>query len=80
MEERAAAALSRTWDAIASDALAAAGVRTMNRADVIEITLDADRPLSYGNDDEAVKWFMELPRKARQAVLQLAFETELYGY
>ena len=81
-------ALSSTWDAIATDALACFAEdgeadTTMDQEEVIEMVLDADRYMCYGNDAEAASMIHQLisqDRETLDTIARAAFPHSTYGY
>jgi hypothetical protein len=73
-EKQVISAISRTWNAIAYDALQCVDGR-MSQRDAIEVTLDANRVNDYGDckDEELLKWINDIDNdKACMKLAKLA--------
>lgn len=86
MIERAARALSRTWDSIGMDCLSSLGNPkqvTMSKADVVDFVTACGfvggYPETYGGDKEAVEWLESASKADRKRAINLAFPLTRYG-
>jgi hypothetical protein len=88
MRSRARAALDNTWQAIGSDLMACAAeddsfTGCLSREEVIDAVASCGfkggYPMSFGEDDEAVKWLDAQPREVQDQILQEAFPHTYYG-
>lgn len=70
-----------TWDAIASDVMAASGKKAFRRSEVIEMVLDADRMRRSGGKDflPLYERFRKASQRFRKQVMLQAFGDSLYG-
>jgi len=73
IEERAVAAMIYTWNAIGADLEAAGGEGSLSNETLRDCIPDCNFMESYGQDDEAVKWFRSMGYDERQIVLRKAF-------
>ena len=86
MKERMERMARRTWDQIAGDCLVNEDGEpdesvTLPRADVMEITCDADHMEMYGRDKEAYEAWDALPNyEAKLEAISGAFTYETYGW
>lgn len=73
-----------TWQAIGGDILDALGGEKnhprIRRSEVVEIVCDADHMKTYGEDEEAYKFWSELPWGQRSSCIRKAFPCQWYGY
>jgi hypothetical protein len=88
LDKRAGIAANRTWEAIGMDVLVNDEGKpdesaVMNREDVLEIVRDTNHMETFGEDDEAAKYFVWVSRfhpEHYKKLIKRVFPFERYGY